>query len=86
MYEAMNHEYTRYIETGNVFAEPCLDLPCITTHTPIHTLFDREDKIYPHTITLSPPTHHDTYHNENIGNQPVLTLYRRQESAEQRYH
>ena len=55
MYEAMNHEYTRYIETGNVFAEPCLDLPCIDHQSIVNpTLFEREDKIYSLDFTCLP--------------------------------
>ena len=63
-------------------------------HPHTTTLSPPSPPTHHHTITtittLSPPTHyhhhHHTYRIENIGNQPVQTLYRRQESAEQRYH
>ena len=58
----------------------------ITTHTPPHYHYHHHT-ITTHTLSPSPHYHHHhTYRIENIGNQPIQTLYRRQESAEQRYH
>ena len=55
MYDEMNKEYSQYIDTGNVFAEPCLDLP-YSTHSSIvnPTIFEREDKMYTLDYTCLP--------------------------------